>query len=311
MADRHWYQKLQSLLVGHTRISGSFRPNGATGIVSGSFKRRHGYNVARTSAGLYTVTLDDQYAKLVAANASVRVADATPTVVQIGDYSATNKTLQLRVLQAATGAIPSGPVPIDISSARNLQSNDIPQLTDNEATATYASGGYLAKDTTPIYERVNGATDKAQRIHWAAADVSEITLPPIPKPADLDASSDVTVHLMIAKGTNTDTSAVIDVQAFDGVGDTEMGGNTAALATDALTEYTVTLANADIAAAPGFINLALIPGAHANDAIYLYSMWLEYTRTGFTSQVWSLTDLAADVDNVVNFDLVMSTSTVD
>lgn len=288
------FNRIQALMREQKIVNGSFRPAG-TGtpvVVAGK-----GYTVARTSAGLYTVTFADKYPHLVDCQVSVRVADTTPTIVQAGDFSAANKTLQIRTLRAATGGVTEakGFVPIDISSGREIATNDIQNLA--------AAGGILASDSQPDLLRVNAGTDKALRITWAATEVDEVQLPPVPLPPDLDASQDVTVHLLIAKGTNTDAAAVIDVQAFEGVGDTEMGGNTAALDTDALTEYSVTLANADITGHPGFLNLSLIPGAHANDAIYLYAMWLEYTRADWATsgQVFSLADLASDVDNVVNF----------
>jgi len=57
-----------------------------------------------------------------------------------------------------------------------------------------------------------------------------------------------------------------------------MGGATAALA-DAISELTVTIANANISGNPtGFFNIQLVPGAHGTDAIYLYSAWMEYSR---------------------------------
>jgi hypothetical protein len=103
-------------------------------------------------------------------------------------------------------------------------------------------------------------------------------LAPIPKPPDLDDSANLTVHLMLAKNTNTDNAAVVGVSIWDGVGDTNAGGNTAALSASTLAEKTVTLAAADLAAAPGFLNVGITPGTHATDAIYLYAAWIEYAR---------------------------------
>lgn len=308
------HDKLTVQGLNRVMVHGSFRPNGATGIVSGSTKGK-GYSVARSGTGLYTITFDDKYPALVSAVGHARAADATPTVVQFGDYSAANKTLQLRLLQASTGALtkPKGTIPLDISVLREIVSSDIANLTDTESTAGRTSGGLLALDSDPLIRRVNYATDKALRVVWAAANVTEVQFPPVVKPVDLDDSEDVEVHLMIAKGSNTDTSAVIDVQVFDGVGDTEMGGNTDALATDALTEYVVTLANADIGAQPGFFNISLIPGAHANDAEYLYAAWIEYTRKTWatTGQVFAVADMTADADAEINFECIFRNTSVD
>lgn len=162
-----------------------------------------------------------------------------------------------------------GYIPIDITSAREIDTGDIENLV--------AHGGILATDSTPLLERVNGATDKALRLEWAAAVVAELQFPPITMPPDLDDAQDVEVHLLTAKDANANTVS-LDVQAWDGVGDTEMGSVIAAVP-QALSEQIVTLAAANITGHPlGFLNIALIPGAHAGDVLYLYAAWLEYTR---------------------------------
>lgn len=162
-----------------------------------------------------------------------------------------------------------GHIPLDITSLRIIASDVIGNTTE---------GMLLDGNTAPSLQRVNSATDKALRVIWAAASVIEVQFPPTPLPGDLDDTANVTVHLLVGKDANTDTAAVIDVQAWEGVGDTEMGGNTAALATASLTEYSVTLTAANIAGHPGFLNIGLVPGAHNNDAIHLYAAWVEYTR---------------------------------
>ena len=72
---------------------------------------------------------------------------------------------------------------------------------------------------------------------------------------------------------------VLSVGAFVGVGDTNCGGNTAALSTS-LQQLTVTLAAADLGTYPNFLNLTLTPGTHgtANNDVYVYAVWLTYTR---------------------------------
>lgn len=157
---------------------------------------------------------------------------------------------------------------LSLGTLREIASNDIDTLANH--------GGILTSDSTPTYARVNGATDKALRVTWVAGNVDEVQFPPVAMPPDLDAAFDVVVHLVARMAGATDTPT-IDVQAFDGIGDTEMGGVTQALS-NTLQELTVTLANADISGNPlGFLNLSLIPGTHGTDALELYSAWLEYT----------------------------------
>lgn len=168
-----------------------------------------------------------------------------------------------------------GYVPLDITTLREIFTNDIA----NAAASTgVSSGGILAQDTAPKLERVNDATDKALRVNWASSNSTEVQFAPVALPPDCDTAKDVTVHLLAVMAGSTDTPT-IDVQVFNGVGDTEMGGATAALS-DTLAEVSVTIAAADIAALPTFLNIALVPGAHTTDALFLYGAWIEYTQTG-------------------------------
>lgn len=168
-----------------------------------------------------------------------------------------------------SGNLRVGFIPLDITTARIISTNAIQNTTE---------GGVPDGNTDPSLARVNGATDKALRLAWAAASVVEVQFPPIPKPPDMDGAAALEVHLYIAKDTNTDNAAVVAVSIWDGIGDTNAGGNTGALSTASLTEYTVSLAAGDLGDPPGFINISLTPGTHANDAIRLYAAWIEYTR---------------------------------
>lgn len=174
-------------------------------------------------------------------------------------------------LGSLQGNLATGFIPLDITALREIAANDIQNLA--------AHGGLLASDSDPALARVNGATDKALRVTWdTAADQDEVQFPPVSLPPDLDADEDITIHLLMAMGGSTDTPTV-DVQVFNGVGDTEMGGATAAVTGTSVAEYSVTVANANVAGHPGVLNIALVPGAHTTDALHLYSAWVEYTRT--------------------------------
>lgn len=288
---------------GHVLCAGSFRPNGASGIVTGSVKG-NGFTVARTSIGLYTVTFDRNHSfpKKVSVLAAMREADGRPGFVTGGDYSESERTIQLRAWRSSSASYAGskGYIPIDITAAREIAANDIQALA--------AHGGLLAVDSVPDLYRENAATDKALRVEWKAGEQDEIQFPPIAWPPDLDPTADVSVHLMVSKSGNVDNAAVIGVNAFEGIGDTNMGGDTAALATAAITEYFRVLAHADIAGHPGMLNLALIPGVHANDAVRLHAAWVEYQKTSLGT--FNLVDLAADVDNEISFAVVVDNDLV-
>jgi len=170
-----------------------------------------------------------------------------------------------------------GFIPLDFGSARYLDSDDIPNA--DSAGAGDSSGGLLALDTTPAYERVATTTDKALRIMWVVTNVDEVQFSPVPMPPDIDATQDLTIHLLARmSGTVGPDNPTIDVQVFDGIGDTEMGGVTAAV-TSTLAELTRTIVAADITGSPlGFLNISLTPGAHANDEVEVYAAWIEYAK---------------------------------
>jgi hypothetical protein len=162
-----------------------------------------------------------------------------------------------------------GKIGLDLGGLREIVTNDI------DTSANH--GGILTSDSTPDYARVNGATDKALRVNWPLGNVDEVQFSPVFMPPDLDEGTDLTIHLLADMSGATDTPT-IDVQVFDAVGDTEMGGATAALSST-LAELTVTVANANISGNPlGFLNIALVPGTHGTDALRVYAAWIEYTR---------------------------------
>lgn len=167
-----------------------------------------------------------------------------------------------------TATLATGYLPLPLPSWREIGSNDI--------INTAGDAGVLSKNTTPILERVNGATDKALRLAWAASNSDEITLGVV-SPPDLDDTAAVEVHILAAMAGATDTP-VVAVGFFEGIGDTNAGGNTAAITGTGLAEYSVSIAHGDIAASPKPWAISLTPGAHTTDALYIYGAWIEYTR---------------------------------
>ena len=95
MADRMWYEKIRTLLLGHTIIAGSFAPNGSSALVATSTFGR-GFTVARTSAGLFTITFADKYAKMVGSSVALQLATGDDKIVQLGTYTAASKTVTIR-----------------------------------------------------------------------------------------------------------------------------------------------------------------------------------------------------------------------
>ncbi len=173
---------------------------------------------------------------------------------------------------AVSGAT-TGTIPLPLHNFRKVASNEIPAI----AVAS-GNGGTLAVDSDPQLQRVNAATDKALRIEWESGSVLEITQQFI-YPLDLDPAADVVVNLFAGMKAASVDVPVLTVGFFEGIGDTNAGGNTAALSTTAAWK-TVTIAAADIGAAPNFGVISIVPGAHAtaSNDVYLYAAFLSYTR---------------------------------
>lgn len=165
-------------------------------------------------------------------------------------------------------SVSSGFIPLPLPLARLIATNDIPN--------TAADAGVLSSNTAPTLARVNAATDKKLRIAWAATGVVPITWN-IEYPADLLNGAPLVVNLLCAMGGATDTPTIA-VNYFENVGDTNAGGNTAAVTGTSLAKYTRTIAGTDIGAYPAAASVELVPAAHGTDALYLYGAWIEYIR---------------------------------
>jgi hypothetical protein len=92
-------------IVGYNRtiIEGTFFPNGSSAVANTSNKGK-GWTVARTSQGLFTITLVDKpVAQIDFAIATLQLASAAATLVQIGVVSPTAGTIQIRNIDTSAG----------------------------------------------------------------------------------------------------------------------------------------------------------------------------------------------------------------
>lgn len=160
-----------------------------------------------------------------------------------------------------------GQIQLPLVNWRELSAADIINAAGN--------GGLLAKDTTPILERVNVGTDPALRLKWAATNVDALTIS-IASPPDLDEAQSVTVKLRAKMSGATDTP-VIGVDIREDVGGSNIGGNSGALSSTLATVTRTFTATADPTTQKGW-TITLTPGAHGTDALELYAAWIEYTR---------------------------------
>lgn len=163
----------------------------------------------------------------------------------------------------------TGRIQLSLFTARIIAANAIQNTTEAGVPDGNTAG--------PSIARVNGATDKAGRLIWAANEVNEIQFEPFAYPPDLDDTAAVTVCVLAAMSGATDTPA-LTVAYFEGVGDTDAGGVTGAVTGTTVAKYTRAIAAGDIGAYPKAATITLTPAAHANDAIHVYAAWCEYTR---------------------------------
>lgn len=210
-----------------------------------------GYALGTVNSGS-TATIDVMHVPAGSWQGTVNTSDLASGAVTAAKLATTLKT---------------GYIPIPLASFREVATNATINASGN--------GGLLASDTTPIFERVNGATDKQLRIAWAATNVDEIVAS-FPYPPDLDDTANVTVNLLMLMGGSSDTPTVA-VSYFEGIGDANAGGNTTALS-NSIAQKTVTITAANIGAYPTMASIGIVPGTHGTDACYLLGAWVTYQR---------------------------------
>ena len=94
-------------------VEGSFPPNGSSAVTTTysttGLKGRGLASVVRTSAGLFTLTFQQQYADLVNFTCSLQLASGGDQIVQMGTYTAptgtTGAVVQIRVWDISGAAV--------------------------------------------------------------------------------------------------------------------------------------------------------------------------------------------------------------
>jgi hypothetical protein len=163
-------------------------------------------------------------------------------------------------------------IPVPLTSLRELTTGAIPNAAGN--------GGLLASDTTPVLNTINGDTDGALALTWAASNSDAIGFQ-VPLPPDHSGGA-VVIHFRAKMGGATDTPVVSADSYFD-EGDTKVEDDSAAVTGTTWTEYTITLAAGDVPDSAQTLSVELTPGAHTTDTLMISALWIEYTRTLLTA----------------------------
>jgi hypothetical protein len=150
--------------------------------------------------------------------------------------------------------------------------NDLREATAGDVGAIAANGGLLASDTTPALSGTS--TTLAQQVSWVAGNVDPVLLHRT-LPDDFDGRDDVLVELWVNSGTTNPADFSV-LSSWDGgatVTDTAADTTTLSATTH---KISTKIAAADIPDSPANLSLALVPAAHATDAITLTGYRISY-----------------------------------
>jgi hypothetical protein len=98
------FRKIMGLNYGEVRVSGSFAPNGSSALSATAVKGK-GFTVAYISTGLYRITFADKYPTLISCRLGLQLTTGDDKVLQMGDYTAASKTLDIRCWDISAAAV--------------------------------------------------------------------------------------------------------------------------------------------------------------------------------------------------------------
>ena len=105
MANRWIFSPLRILSRNRVVVAGSFAPNSSSAVAATSNRGDDGWSVARTSEGLFTITLDDVFYQADSLTATLQLASGDDKYVQIGSVDLSARTVEIRVWDASGAAV--------------------------------------------------------------------------------------------------------------------------------------------------------------------------------------------------------------
>lgn len=108
-------------------VPGSFAPNGSSAVASSSV-RGYGFSVARTNAGIFTITFQDSFNAILSVDASLQLASADDKYVIVGEQDLSAKTIILYVWDVSGGAV------ADVSANANNRINFVVYFKNSTVT---------------------------------------------------------------------------------------------------------------------------------------------------------------------------------
>jgi hypothetical protein len=210
----------------------------------------------------------------LAENTRVRIkAGSTTTPPEV--VAATSGQAAIGITQGAAASGKSiavapltvGFLPMPLTALRELAAGAVPNAAGN--------GGLLASDTTPVLNTLNGDTDGAFAVTWAASNSDAVGFQ-IPLPPD-HAGGNVTIRFRAKMGGATDTP-VISADSYFDEGDTKVEDDSGAVTGTTWSEYDITIAAADVPDNARTLSVELTPGAHTTDTLAISAVWVEYEK---------------------------------
>jgi hypothetical protein len=109
----------------------------------------------------------------------------------------------------------------------------------------------------------------------------------VPVPQDVDDAADITVHVLAGKAADLDAltlDAEVYPSAAGDVGNADIQDTAATAITEAVSELIFICGADGVLASPGTLSVVLtLGGTNDGDAVYIYGVWIEYTRKILTS----------------------------
>lgn len=189
---------------------------------------------------------------------------ATVSVLDSGNFTleATVEAALAEIYQHIASAQKCIPIPLGCLT-----------LEDGTAIGKFSDGD----SATPGFDQVS---NKEVVLRWNNHGTpTKVAAFGIAMPPDLDAASDVVVHWR-AKMSDANDTPDLEHECYFGAGDTDCAGTDDEIDGGAtLTEYTATIAAANVGGSPEELTLIFGPkaGEIGTDDLLVYSVWLEYT----------------------------------
>lgn len=197
---------------------------------------------------------------------TISTTAATVSIADAGSFTA-QSTVEAALQEIYQSLISvQGFIPISLNALREASTMAVGNIA--------ANGGILASDTTPVLQPINGGTDGAQIVVWAASNndqvVTQIALPP-----DLDDAADLVIHMRTKSGGTTNAVG-FTVSCWVNESDTKVDLTSETNQTTSWAEKIATLTAADVPAGAQTLTLGLTPAAHTTDTLSLSALWIEY-----------------------------------